>query len=266
MKATCKELLQVEGTGEILLQISSEFKGAKVFIIDLLELMLTNEKLQPLVAENIKKLWKENKAPVAALNLIVEKLDVQDSILYLEKVVDKFDSEEQQDVEQYLKALLKNEGEQLVTIMVTLHRLEKKINVKKVEKAISLMLESTTQYSQAVLGVVVTKLVTEPVLSSLITRTFYLACLTFPELVPTTNQSLATLIRKLWKDELLWGDFCYYSQKLFPATADLLITLTPKMLDTIVNGEMIGKIANYFKENRAMSNNPRYRVLKQYLK
>ena len=264
LKATAQELLQNDAS-ELLVKIVKEFPPeATVFNVDLLELMLQSEKLQSDAMEIIQTLWTENKCTVAALNLILEKLDSDLTTSYLEQIVQHLEGPESDDAEISLKTLCKNEGEILVAQMVTLHRLDKKLPTKKVEKAINIFLKEASQYSQSVMSVVIPKLAAEPILSSLITRTFYLTCLSYPELVPVTNTALASLIRKLWKDELLWGDFVYYCQKLFPQTVDLIITLTPKMLDVILKG-MQGQIDEYFKNNRAMLNNPRYRVLKQYL-
>ena len=264
LKATALELLQNENT-QVLLNLAERFyQDAELFNIDLLELMLQNEKLQEKATEIIQTLWNDKRATVSALNLILKKLDADVSMSYLEQIVSHLDGPEDSAAAVSLAILCKNEGEVLVSLMVALHRLDKKVPIKKVEKAINLFLKESSQYSQSVMSVVIPKLASEPILSSLITRTYYLSCLSYPELIPITNTALSSLIRKLWKDELLWGDFVYYCQKLFPQTVDLIITLTPKMLDGVLSG-LGPQIDEYFKNNRALLNNPRYRVLRQQI-
>ncbi|CAH3127888.1 unnamed protein product [Pocillopora meandrina] len=119
-------------------------------------------------------------------------------------------------------------------LLVALHQIEAKSDMKSVMKASSLCFAEKTIYTQEVLAVVLHQLMEMNPLPTLFMRTVIQSLSICPRLVGFVMNILAKLITKqVWKQPKVWQGFVKCCQMTKPQSFSVLLQLPPRQLESV---------------------------------
>ncbi|TPX43092.1 hypothetical protein SeMB42_g04865 [Synchytrium endobioticum] len=121
-------------------------------------------------------------------------------------------------------------------LLITLHRLEDQVGLKKTMEAVAICFESPQVFKQEVLATTLQTLVELPKIPNLTMRTAIQAIQSHRGLQTFMNSILVRLIsRKVWTEPKIWQGFVLCCQSLQPSCYPVLLTMEPERLRDFLN-------------------------------
>lgn len=116
-------------------------------------------------------------------------------------------------------------------LLVALHTIDSKCELKFIVKATSLCLAEKDTYTHDILAIVLQQLVEMSPLPTLLMRTVIQSLTLYPRLANFVTNLLQRLISKqVWKQKVVWDGFLKCCQRLQPQSYSILIQLPPPQL------------------------------------
>jgi len=248
---------------ELLRLVENCPSGAETLVTRILHIITDKNAPTPELVERVKELYQKRVSDVRFLIPVLNGLDKQHVISVLPKLI----SQSPNVVKEVFNRLLGSFQPESSTIaspltpselLIALHGIESKSDMKAVMKAINLCFGEKKIYTQEVLAVVLQQLMDQSPLPTLFMRTVILSLGLCPRLVGFVMNILAKLINKqVWKQPKVWQGFVKCCQMTKPQSFPILLQLPPRQLESVfeispeLRDQLVAHVESFTPHQRA---------------
>eukprot|EP00794_Sanderia_malayensis_P020260 gene20260-22245_t len=250
---------------ELLKLVENCPSGAETLITRILHIITDKNPPSQELVERVKELYQKRVSDVRFLIPVLNGLDKQHVISVLPKLV----TQSPNVVKEVFNRLLGSFQPETATVtipspltpselLIALHGIEAKSDVKAIMKAINLCFAEKRIYTQEVLAVVLQQLMDQSPLPTLFMRTVILSLGICPRLVGFVMNILAKLINKqVWKQPKVWQGFVKCCQMTKPHSFPILLQLPPRQLENVfemspeLRDQLVTHVSSFTPNQRA---------------
>lgn len=238
--------------------------GAETLVTRVLHIVTDKSPPTPELVQKVKELYNKRVSDVRFLIPVLNGLAKIEIIDVLPKLIAQSPNVVKEVFNRLLGSFQTESATQLdpplspAELLVALHTIESKSDVKAVMKAINICFSEKQIYTQEVLAVVIQQLLDIAPLPTLFMRTVIQSLGMCPRLVGFVMNILTKLISKqVWKYPKVWQGFIKCCQMTKPQSFPVLLQLPPKQLENVfenasdVKEQLVGHVDNLTANQRS---------------
>ncbi|CAB4003514.1 Symplekin [Paramuricea clavata] len=227
-------------SAELLKLVETCPSGAETLITRILHIITEKASPSTALVKHVKDLYHKRATDVRILIPVLTGLEKKEVVEVLPKLIKQSPNVVKEVFNRLLGCF---HGESTISsaspltpseLLITLHNIEDKADMKSIIKAVSLCFAEKTIYTQEVLAVVLQQLMDKNPLPTLFMRTVIQSLSVCPRLVGFAMNILSKLISKqVWKQPKVWQGFVKCCQMTKPQSYPILLQLPPRQLESV---------------------------------
>ncbi|XP_028398486.1 symplekin-like [Dendronephthya gigantea] len=225
---------------ELLKLVETCPSGAETLITRILHIITEKASPSPALVKHVKDLYHKRASDVRILIPVLTGLEKKEVVEVLPKLIKQSPNVVKEVFNRLLGCF---HGDSTISsaspltpseLLITLHSIEDKADMKSIIKAVSLCFGEKTIYTQEVLAVVLQQLMDKNPLPTLFMRTVIQSLSACPRLVGFAMNILSKLISKqVWKQPKVWQGFVKCCQMTKPQSYPILLQLPARQLESV---------------------------------
>ncbi|XP_046847491.1 symplekin-like [Xenia sp. Carnegie-2017] len=225
---------------ELLKLVETCPSGAETLITRILHIITEKSSPSTALVKHVKDLYHKRASDVRLLIPVLTGLEKKEVIEVLPKLIKQSPNVVKEVFNRLLGCF---HGESTISsaspltpseLLITLHNIEDKADMKSIIKAVGLCFAEKTIYTQEVLAVVLQQLMEKTPLPTLFMRTVIQSLSVCPRLVGFAMNILSKLISKqVWKQPKVWQGFVKCCQMTKPQSYPILLQLPSRQLESV---------------------------------